>query len=119
MQVSNTVLIIAFLTLGFFVEKRVAEQREAENQYEAAFRQKTQSKALGNLKMIIGVFSGVQLYCLVYSIAMFATKTSCEYPTEYIAVGFSIWTITHLLQYLAWVYPVMHIFWPKALQAYI
>lgn len=31
MQISNFILILAFLVLGFFVEKRVKEQREAEN----------------------------------------------------------------------------------------
>ena len=41
MQISNFIIILAFLTLGFFVDKRVQEQRAAENQYEEAFRKKT------------------------------------------------------------------------------
>lgn len=49
MQISNFIIILAFLTLGFFVDKRVQEQRAAENQYEEAFRKKTQIKSLKNL----------------------------------------------------------------------
>ena len=115
MQASNMVIIAAFLTLGFFVDKRVKQQRQAENQYEVAFRQKTQQKALSNLKMIIAVFSAVQLYCFAYAIAMFSTKASCQYPSQSVGLGFFIWTLTHALQYLVWVYPVMYILWPRAL----
>ena len=69
--------------------------------------------------MIIAVFSAVQLYCFAYAIAMFCTKASCQYPSNSVALGFFIWTLTHTLQYLVWVYPVMYILWPRALQAYI
>jgi len=95
------------------------EQRQAENQYEEVFRQQTQLKALKNLKLIIAVFTGVQLYCLIYALAMFFTKTSCEYPTDKMIVGVFVWTLTRTMQYLIWIYPIMYIFWPKSLQAMI
>ena len=41
LQLSNSLLLVAFGILGFFINKRVDEQKEAESQYEIAFRQKT------------------------------------------------------------------------------
>ena len=38
MQLSNTLLQVAFVILGFFINKRVQEQNEAENLYEIVFR---------------------------------------------------------------------------------
>ena len=38
MQLSNALLTVAFVILGFFINKRVGEQKEADNQYEIAFR---------------------------------------------------------------------------------
>ena len=38
LQISNSFILIAFGILGFFINKRVDEQKEAENQYEIAFR---------------------------------------------------------------------------------
>lgn len=81
LQIGNSILTVAFIILGYFIDKRVQEQKEAENQFEIAFRQETQSKALGNLKMIIFVFSLVQLYCLVYASVMFGEHANCEYPS--------------------------------------
>ena len=91
----------------------------ADNKFEIAFRQKTQSKALDNLKLIIVVFSCVQAYCLVYSIVMFILKANCEYPTDSIFWAIFVWTMTRSIQYLIWVYPIMYIFWPRSLKHFI
>ena len=101
--------------LGYFIDKRVSEQKDADNEYEEAFRQKAQKKALDNLKLIIIVFSGVQSYCLIYAIVMFSTQANCQYPSSSLVFGFIIWFVTRLTQYLIWIYPVMYIFWPKSL----
>ena len=84
-----------------------------------AFRQKVQSKALKNLKLIILVFSLVQVYCLIYAAVMFAAHGSCEYPSNSVALGVFIWTLTRTVEYLVWVYPIMFIFWPKSLQTFL
>lgn len=72
-----------------------------------------------NLKLIIVVFSCVQIYCLIYAISMFAVKANCEYPSDSQAFGLIIWFLTRSIQYLIWVYPVMYIFWPRSLQRVI
>lgn len=40
-QIGNTVLLVAFIILGYFIDKRVSEQKAAENIFEVAFRQET------------------------------------------------------------------------------
>lgn len=71
------------------------------------------------MKLIIIVFSCVQIYCLIYAVSMFAAKANCEYPTDSVAFGLIVWFLTRSIQYLIWVYPIMYIFWPKSLQRVI
>ena len=94
MQISNSVLLTAFIILGYFINKRVTEQNEADNKYEIVFRKNTQQRALENLKLIIVVFFCVQSYCLVYSISMFFSNGDCMYPTDSAFFGVFVWLLT-------------------------
>ena len=119
MQIFNSILLAAFVILGYFINKRVSEQNETDNKYEVVFRQNAQQRALENLKLIIVVFFCVQSYCLIYSISMFAAKADCDYPSDSQFFGNFIWFLTRFIQYLVWVYPIMYIFFPRSLKILI